>query len=199
MESHRHLVQVIQEMRNEIKKLESENLALRGELSLSRADPGPADLSSGFHPRTDSELAGEEEASDSPAAMRRNISAPVLEEQLKEKIIMTVRRYSVSSTPRSTFGKKNQLSQNLDKRDNKGDTNAQRIEEESCDDLSPIAGKQEAQKTLNASAREKFNNRRLLKDYVQKCRTKVKTVTFLLPMDDNSFCNGHVSKNYKQD
>lgn len=73
MESGRGLARVIQQMQDEIKKLETENKVLRGKLSL---------------PLTDTSLTDPERRDGTPenhAHLKRNVSAPVLEGQYKGK------------------------------------------------------------------------------------------------------------------
>lgn len=70
MESRRSLAQVISEMQNEIRKLESENKALRGQLD---------------RPATALDSVKQDGSQDSSthASLRRNVSAPQLEAQYK--------------------------------------------------------------------------------------------------------------------
>lgn len=85
MESSRSLAQVIMEMRNEIKKLETENSVLRGEIGqptigTEQGEPNP--YSPAGQPRIG--------ADDNPSHMnlRRNASAPALERQYKGKVAL---------------------------------------------------------------------------------------------------------------
>ncbi|KAM7399277.1 hypothetical protein PAMP_018558 [Pampus punctatissimus] len=170
MESSRSLAQVIMEMRDEIKKLEAENRKLRGDYS-QRA--------SGVEPR--------EASTTSPGAeqrvgmmenpyvnLRRNASAPVLEleGQYKENTVMTVRRYSISSNLSGVT-----VREGMTDRVRQSDSGWGRLQEEI----------QHGNGTFTNSARAevgKVTNRHSLQEYVHKNRAKVKTVTFLLPVDD---------------
>lgn len=77
MESGHGLARVIQQLQDEIRKLETENKALRGQLSLPLTETSP----------TDSERrAGTQE---NHANLRRNVSAPTLEGQYKGKTMQT--------------------------------------------------------------------------------------------------------------
>ncbi|KAF5898498.1 coiled-coil domain-containing protein, partial [Clarias magur] len=85
MESSRGLAYVIQQLQDEIRKLETENKTLRGQLSLPLTQTSPA------------ETEGRDGTPENHAHLRRNVSAPALEGQYRENMIMTVRRYSISS------------------------------------------------------------------------------------------------------
>ncbi|XP_007549606.1 PREDICTED: uncharacterized protein LOC106928678 [Poecilia mexicana] len=158
MESSRSLAQVIMEMRDEIKKLEAENRELRGDCGGQRA--GTAGETS----------AGTEQPAilENPYGnLRRNASAPVLEGQYKENTAMTVRRYSTSSNLSGLTVREGRVDKN--RQSNSG---WDRLHEEIRHDGDVLG---EA---------EKANNRHSLQEYVHKNRAKVKTVTFLLPVDD---------------
>lgn len=73
MESGRSLAQVFSEMQNEIRKLESENKALRGQLDR------PASALDSVKQKDGSQ------DSSTHASLRRNVSAPQLEAQYKGK------------------------------------------------------------------------------------------------------------------
>uniref|UniRef100_A0A3P9QII2 Uncharacterized LOC103474599 n=1 Tax=Poecilia reticulata TaxID=8081 RepID=A0A3P9QII2_POERE len=156
MESSRSLAQVIMEMRDEIKKLEAENRELRGDCGGQRA--GTAGETS----------AGTEQPAilENPYGnLRRNASAPVLEGQYKNTA-MTVRRYSTSSSLSGLTVREGRVDKN--RQSNSG---WDRLHEEIRHDGDVFGGA------------EKANNRRSLQEYVHK-NAKVKTVTFLLPVDD---------------
>ncbi|XP_042269874.1 putative coiled-coil domain-containing protein 195 [Thunnus thynnus] len=170
MESTRSLAQVIMEMRDEIKKLEAENRELRGDYGRRSfgAMPGEAStVSSGPEQR-----AGMEE--NPYVNLRRNASAPVLEleGQYKENTVMTVRRYSISSNLSGVT-----MKEGMTDRVRQSDSGWGRLQEEI----------QHGNGIFANSARGevgKVTNRHSLQEYVHKNRAKVKTVTFLLPVDD---------------
>nr|XP_023673844.1 uncharacterized protein LOC111847149 [Paramormyrops kingsleyae] len=188
MDSAPGLARVIIEMRNEIQKLESENRALRGKL-----DQRPAEVNSGPH-ACQHRMATIDRASQ--ASLRRNASAPALEGQYQDandNIIMTVRRYSISTDIRNASRRAD--SKGTAHRDTES-LHPDRLRE-------GVRGKAPAV-TLNlprdessSLTREELNNKRSLHDYVHKNRTKVKTVTFLLPVEDiytaQPVLNSHLS------
>ncbi|XP_041118604.1 uncharacterized protein LOC121322556 [Polyodon spathula] len=200
MDSNRRLLQVIREMRSEMKKLECENKELRRERCKSGTSPEMGEdtsVSTAFHHHP---VNSEETASQ--AILRRNLSAPVLERQYKENIMMTVRRYSISSNPstRPVQNKKLPVGNVMDKRD-LGEKNSPL--EESTEETLSIAENviqgQDSTGQLNICSKDTFKNRRLLKQYVHKCKAKVKSVSFLLPVDDSSYSEHQASQNYLQD
>lgn len=77
MESGRGLARVIQQLQDEIRKLETENKALRGQLSLPLTETSP----------TDSQL--REGTPEIHANLRRNVSVPALEDQYKGKRVQS--------------------------------------------------------------------------------------------------------------
>ncbi|KAF3692779.1 hypothetical protein EXN66_Car008455 [Channa argus] len=161
MESTRGLAQVIMEMRDEIKKLETENRELRGDFTQPsfRALPGETSPVSSTAENTHLNL-------------RRNASAPVLEGQYNGNTIMTVRRYSVSSNQSGLTMKEGRTD-----RMRQSDSRWGKLQEEI----------QNGNGMFDNSARGeagKVTNRHSLQEYVHKNRAKVKTVTFLLPVDD---------------
>ncbi|KAG5837683.1 uncharacterized protein LOC135236807 [Anguilla rostrata] len=187
MGSGRGLARVIMEMRNEIKKLESENKALRGELELppsGRETVGPSSVPPAFPHRH----AAEE--TPSHANLRRNASAPTLERQYKENIIMTVRRYSISPNMRTVNRKSEKLTCGLD---NAGVEARDTVDghysdwttlQEENRGNAPALLDPASRDDSSISPKEKLTNRRSLQEYVHKNRAKVKTVTFLLPVED---------------
>ncbi|XP_041125871.1 uncharacterized protein LOC121326608 [Polyodon spathula] len=200
MDSNRRLLQVIREMRSEMKKLECENSELRGQRCQSRTSSEIVEdtaVSTAFHHHVNSEETA------SLASLRRNISVPLLEGQCKkENIMMTVRRYSISSnsSTRPVPKKKLSVGNALDKRDLGEKNNAL---EESAEEASSIAENgiqgQDSTRPPNTFSKDTFKNRRLLKQYVHKCKAKVKSVSFLLPVDDSSYSEHQASQNYLQD
>ncbi|XP_019901740.1 uncharacterized protein LOC109615747 [Esox lucius] len=166
MESSRSLARVIMEMRNEIKKLETENKVLRGEIE---------------QPTNGTEQG---ELTVPPHNLRRNASAPALEGQYKENIVMTVRRYSVASKMPDVI----QKSEGEERLPKDGDVGREsksswgRLHQEVHAKGPSIVGNS-TQNEICSSA-TKLTNRLSLQEYVHKNRSKVKTVTFLLPVDD---------------
>ncbi|RVE64809.1 hypothetical protein OJAV_G00129750 [Oryzias javanicus] len=162
MESTRGLARVIMEMRDEIKKLETENRELRG---------GHARHPVGITPEEDSEEKEPLEIVENPYLnLRRNASAPVLEGKYKENAVMTVRRYSTSSNLSgvTTSGARIDAGSH-------NNSAWRRLQEELQQGEHVFSDKAEVQKV---------NSRHSLQEYVHKNRAKVKTVTFLLPVDD---------------
>ncbi|CAL8361845.1 unnamed protein product [Merluccius merluccius] len=162
MESTRSLAQVIMEMQHEIRYSEGE-----------RRPRGQEDEESPPGGREEEPPGGQEEPPGGPmraadagienpyAQLRRNASAPALDGQYKEKAVMTVRRYSISSNMPGVTGREGVAS------------GWGRLQEEVSHG--------------GAHARfemEKHTKKHALQDLVHKNRAKVKTVTFLLPVDD---------------
>ncbi|XP_063060827.1 uncharacterized protein LOC134454015 [Engraulis encrasicolus] len=191
MESGRGLAEVIMQLQNEIKKLETENRALRGELRQEGSEGGSGG-GGGSGP-------GEAGDSGGHINLRRNVSAPMLEGQLKESVMMTVRRYSVSSNILNLATRKHEAMPPLWRTDNarsmvSHSSRWSRLQEgvharpqialtsPAPVLTSPAPSPAPAREDL--SSREKHSNRRSLQHYVNKNRSKVKTVTFLLPVED---------------
>ncbi|KAM4627538.1 putative coiled-coil domain-containing protein 195 [Polymixia lowei] len=167
MESTRSLAQVIMEMRDEIKKLETENKALRGEFGQQTFGAAPEEPSRATEHRTGME--------ENPYVnLRRNASAPALEGQYKENAVMTVRRYSVSSNLSEVTGREGRAD-----RSRRSESGWGRLQEE-------VQHGSETDIFGSSATFEigKLSNRHSLQEYVHKNRAKVKTVTFLLPVDD---------------
>ncbi|KAF0022028.1 hypothetical protein F2P81_025720 [Scophthalmus maximus] len=173
MESTRSLTQVIMEMRDDINKLEAENRELRGDygqrsLGAKPGEAGPVSSAQGQRV----ELEENPYVNNPYVNLRRNVSAPVLEAQFKENTVMTVRRYSISSNlPAVT------LREGRSDRVRRGDSGWRRLQEEI----------QHGNGIVGNPARGDVGgvtNRHSLQEYVHKNRAKVKTVTFLLPVDD---------------
>ncbi|RXN22421.1 hypothetical protein ROHU_019662 [Labeo rohita] len=158
MESGRSFAQVISEMQNEIRKLESENKALRGQLDR------PASALDSVKQKDGSQ------DSSSHASLRRNVSAPQLEGQYKENIIMTVRRYSISSNSMNGNSRKNEILHKPRRYEETVNNNKwTKLHDGSHGRPSSTYAKPDM---------EKLTNRHSLQE------AKVKTVTFLLPVDD---------------
>ncbi|KAM6987590.1 uncharacterized protein LKV04_010437 [Tautogolabrus adspersus] len=159
MESTRSLAHVIMEMREEIKKLEEENRELKG-------DYGQRTFREG------SRVSSTAEQLENPYLnLRRNASAPDLEGQYKENTVMTVRRYSITSNLSGVT-----MKEGGSDRAARRDSGWERLQE----DIHHHHGNS----IFGNSARGEVTNRHSLQEYVHKNRTKVKTVTFLLPVDD---------------
>ncbi|KAG7238729.1 hypothetical protein INR49_031245 [Caranx melampygus] len=178
MESTRSLAQVIMEMRDEIKKLEAENRELRGDSaqrSLGTVLGGASPVSTAGAAATAAAAAEQRGGvEDNPYVnLRRNVSAPVLEGQYKENNIMTVRRYSIST---NLSGVTMREDRRMD-RARRADSGWGRLQEEiqHGNGLFGDPGRGEV---------GQVTNRHSLQEYVHKNRAKVKTVTFLLPVDD---------------
>nr|XP_015216440.1 PREDICTED: uncharacterized protein LOC107079107 [Lepisosteus oculatus] len=191
MDSSRRLVQVIMDMQHEINQLESENRALRGGLGQSAVgsvNEDTSSLSSAFHQK------GVAEESAAQSNLRRNVSAPALEGPFREKLIMTVRRYSVSSNAPPKTKKKQTLSQVLEEVELK-EQNNERLQGNSPGGGAPVLTNvlqdQSSTRPPSSLAKEKLCNRRSLKEHIHKNRTKVKSVTFLLPVEDSSTTDNH--------
>uniref|UniRef100_A0A3P8SWV3 Si:ch211-235m3.10 n=1 Tax=Amphiprion percula TaxID=161767 RepID=A0A3P8SWV3_AMPPE len=166
MESTRSLAQVIMEMRDEIKKLEAENRELRGHSGQRSfgATPGEAMPVSAAA----KQQAGVEE--NPYVNLRRNASAPALEGQYKTTV-MTVRRYSTSSSLSGVTMREGRID-----RSRRANSGWGRLQEQ-VQHGNTVFG--------NSGNGEvgKVTNRHSLQEYVHK-NAKVKTVTFLLPVDD---------------
>ncbi|GAA6234423.1 uncharacterized protein LOC108895261 [Lates japonicus] len=169
MESTRSLAQVIMEMRDEIKKLEAENRELRGDYGQRSFGAVPGDTSPASS--TVEKLSGGME--ENPYVnLRRNVSAPVLEGQYKENTVMTVRRYSMGSNLSGVTMREGRTDSVR-----RSDSGWGRLQEEIQHGNGVF---------VNPARGEvgKVTNRHSLQEYVHKNRAKVKTVTFLLPVDD---------------
>ncbi|TRY57982.1 hypothetical protein DNTS_027336 [Danionella cerebrum] len=163
MESGQSLTRVISEMQNEIRKLEMENKELRGQLG--RPSSALDSMKS-----TSQQDGGQESLIH--ANLRRNVSAPNFEGQYKENLIMTVRRYSISSNSIINTHKNDLLHKT---RRYEETINSNKWAKFHDGRPSSVYGKPDM---------EKSTNRHSLQEFVNKNRVKVKTVTFLLPVDD---------------
>ncbi|XP_067850775.1 putative coiled-coil domain-containing protein 195 [Heptranchias perlo] len=181
MESNKRLMQIIKEMRSDMKKLESENKALRVKLSQSgkRAEMlEKATISALQH-----QLKTEEALTH--ASLRRNISAPVLEGETRDNT-MTVRRYSISSLHAFTVGNKRQKSpdQNQTNRMSEKEEPDSAAVSQPCTIMKLAEGQEIIARLPGTNApEEEYPQGRTLQEYVHKCKFKVKSVTFLLPVD----------------
>ncbi|XP_062987564.1 putative coiled-coil domain-containing protein 195 [Elgaria multicarinata webbii] len=190
MEGNKRLMQVIHEMRSEIIKLERENRALRGELQFSGQKGAKREEGAGEEASRKDEgwslTDSTEEPTGSPVALRRNVSAGsglTLQEQKGN--IMTVRRYSISSSVPSLSGNKHHKP---DKRNPfKGALEVKGIIKPPAfsTDVQLINKEEEgfAKITSDCLSSNTSNKRRSFQDHVYKCRGKVKAVSFLLPVD----------------
>ncbi|XP_028319875.1 uncharacterized protein LOC114474080 [Gouania willdenowi] len=154
MESTRSLAQVILEMRDEIKKLEAENQELRSSWPQRSSGAGAVMEENPY------------------LNLRRNVSAPTLERQYKEPTVMTVRRYSMSPNLLGVT-----MREGGTDRGQRAQSGWGKLQHEIQHGFS----------VFSSSVIEevgKVSNRHSLQEYVQRNRAKVKTVTFLLPVDD---------------
>ncbi|XP_037123707.1 uncharacterized protein LOC119132485 isoform X2 [Syngnathus acus] len=160
MEGTRTLARVIMEMREEIRKLE-QNRVLTKDQEQDQEQTQEGVL--------------EEEHENPSGNLRRNASAPILKRQFKEceENVMTVRRYSrSSSTPGMT-----QTKGIVDPWERLSHFGWGRLQEE-------VRGGNGNPDHSVSSDVASAKNRTSLQECVQKTRAKVKTVTFLLPVDD---------------
>ncbi|CAL8331876.1 unnamed protein product [Boreogadus saida] len=104
------------------------------------------------------------------ANLRRNASAPALDAQYQENAVMTVRRYSVAAHLSGGSGAEG--SSTSSRRSGSG---WGRVQEELHPRLHP---------GLHPGTTAARSQKQTLQDLVHKSRAKVKTVTFLLPLDD---------------
>ncbi|CAL8375273.1 uncharacterized protein LOC115528959 [Gadus morhua] len=96
------------------------------------------------------------------ANLRRNASAPALDVQYQENTVMTVRRYSIASHLSGGSG----------------------AEGSSTSSRKSGSGWGRLQEELHPGSTATRSKKQTLQDLVHKSRAKVKTVTFLLPLDD---------------
>ncbi|KAI7800750.1 hypothetical protein IRJ41_011382 [Triplophysa rosa] len=170
MERGHRLAQAISDMQREIRQLECENKALRGQLDRPASDSLKSVPISSSPQQKD----GSQEMS-SHGHLRRNLSAPVLEGQYKENIIMTVRRYSISSNIMNTPRKNEILHKPRRYEETINNNKWARLHD-------GLHGRPSS--TYAKPDIDKLTNRHSLQEYGNKNRAKVKTVTFLLPVDD---------------
>ncbi|XP_062903366.1 putative coiled-coil domain-containing protein 195 [Mobula hypostoma] len=199
MESNKRLRQVIKEMRSDLKKLESENKALRVKLSQNgkRTETLDEATISALHQQLKSEEAL------THANLRRNISVPVLEEEPRDNR-MTVRRYSISSLRAFTIGNKYHKApdqnQSHQRSEQEGPESAATTH--SCAIMKVMKGQGIlAELPAAGSSEEKHPQDAPFQEYEHKCKYKMKSVTFLLPVDvvshsenqGSSQCSGYQS------
>ncbi|TWW77231.1 hypothetical protein D4764_12G0006210 [Takifugu flavidus] len=160
VDSSRGLACVIMEMRDEIKKLEAENRQLRADCHQlsSGDDPGEA----------------EQQPEENPH-LRRNVSAPVLKGQNQETTIMTVRRYSANGSLAGVSERERERGPDRDRRCTT--SGWRRLEQE-------IHLQDNMYSNPTSGEEDLVPSRCSLQEYMHKNRAKVKTVTFLLPVDD---------------
>ncbi|CAL1570479.1 unnamed protein product [Knipowitschia caucasica] len=152
MDGTRSLAHVVMEMREEIKKLETE----------SRDPRGPYSQRTHWAKAAHASMAHSTVVEENPyLSLRRNASAPVLEGPFKENNVMTVRRYSMGTSLASVPTREGSR---------RADSGWERLQEEIHHG--------------NSIFESPSHNRHSLQDYVHKNRAKVKTVSFLLPVDD---------------
>ncbi|KAM5229127.1 putative coiled-coil domain-containing protein 195 [Ctenodactylus gundi] len=187
MEGNRQLLRVIQEMQAEINKLEKENRALRIQLTSSNQK------TSGSGQESDE---GEEKACEqSSDTLQRGISSdattPAVQEHQGD--VMIVRRYSVSSPAHSfaasdPWKARNKLP-NREMLEAKG-----AVKSLAC----PSIKKQDNEEKLLAadSCSSNGSSQRASPEDGFGCRDKIKTVSFLLPMDVSSYSKNASSLKY---
>uniref|UniRef100_A0A8P0T8K2 Coiled-coil domain containing 195 n=1 Tax=Canis lupus familiaris TaxID=9615 RepID=A0A8P0T8K2_CANLF len=180
MEANIQFVRIIQEMRAEINKLEKENHVLRMKLtSSSQRTPGPS---------RESGVEKEEEASEkSPATLHGGAStgaAPAVHEH--QDNVMIVRRYSISS-PIHSFTAKDPR-KGGERHLKSGILEAQRrVKSLACSSVKKQDNEEEM--FVADSLTSTSSNQRASPEHVfgQVTRDKIKTVSFLLPMDVSSY------------
>ncbi|XP_025965492.2 putative coiled-coil domain-containing protein 195 [Dromaius novaehollandiae] len=193
MEGNTHLLQVIRKMRLEINKLERENRALRGELyfcgqrALQKEQEAGGEGGDGeFRSLANSE----EESVGSPVPLCRNIlTGPTLEPKEQKDNAMTVRRYSVASSAQAASGVRPHRGDKRPPSDGLLEVRGS---------AQPPTGPATAQLTneeekgvekipANCFSKSNSSKMKLFQERVYKCRSKMKAVSFLLPMDVSSY------------
>ncbi|KAM9249323.1 putative coiled-coil domain-containing protein 195 [Dugong dugon] len=196
MEANIKLMQVIQEMRTEINKLEKENQALRMKLTSSNQKTLGSGEESGDkqdEEATDIGNLGEASAQSSAALPDSfsTVSAPTLPEHQGD--VMIIRRYSISSSVLSfatidpwKTGKKLPI------------TGILKSQETVKSLVSSSVKKQDNEEKMFAADSYTNNsfNQRALPEHVFGCRDKIKTVSFLLPMDVSAYSKNSSSLKY---
>uniref|UniRef100_A0A7N5KMC2 Coiled-coil domain containing 195 n=1 Tax=Ailuropoda melanoleuca TaxID=9646 RepID=A0A7N5KMC2_AILME len=186
MEANIQFVRIIQEMRAEINKLKKENQVLRKKLtSSSQRTPGPSGESG-------DEM--EEEASEkSPATLHGGVSidaAPAVRE--RQGNVMIVRRYSISS-PVHSFAANDPWKAG-ERYQKSGILEAQgRVKSLACSSIKKHDN--EEQMFAADSLTSTNSNQRASPEHVfgDVTRDKIKTVSFLLPMDVSSYSKNSIS------
>ncbi|XP_078003785.1 coiled-coil domain-containing protein 195 [Phascolarctos cinereus] len=188
MEGNTQLMRVIQEMRSEINKLEKENKALRVELDFTsqRVSAWENKLKgTGEEGARKPNTLGEEPVT-APIAIHRTGSADsALALKEPKGNIMTVRRYTISSSVHSFVAHEHCKS---GKRHlSSGILEAQGIMKSPA--YSPVT--KLANEDGKGFAADRFtsntSNKRIFQDHVFKFRGKIKAVSFLLPMEMSSY------------
>ncbi|XP_029473048.1 putative coiled-coil domain-containing protein 195 [Rhinatrema bivittatum] len=183
MEGNGRLLRVIRELRGEVRELERENRALHAELS--RAGPVGAVRPLEVEKEEGSRKSSAPEEAPAPAALRRNVSAASsLERQEQKGNTMTVRRYSISASVHAGAG-------NAHHRQSKRNSSHRSHAVQGIGRLpmSPTAVERiKDEDSISNCPADHFSNKKItsiksFQDYMYKCRGKVKSVTFLLPID----------------
>ncbi|XP_066049276.1 putative coiled-coil domain-containing protein 195 isoform X2 [Chamaea fasciata] len=180
MEGNPHLLQLIRKMRSQINQLERENRALKGELRGcgQRAVPAPGD---GDGAAGSFAFAGE-----GPAAAPQGSAAAPRE---RTDTAMTVRCYpTVSPAPapsstRSHWAGRKPASNGLPEVPG----SAQPPAPPAAAQLSREEEKGLEKPPATCLSYSHSSNMKLFQEHVYKCQSKVKAVSFLLPMDISSF------------
>ncbi|XP_057600649.1 putative coiled-coil domain-containing protein 195 [Hippopotamus amphibius kiboko] len=196
MEANTQLMRVIQEMRAEINKLEKENQALRMKLtSSSQRTPGSGGESKDEKEDEITDLGNLGEApGQSPAALHSGVStdsAPAVREH--QGNVMIVRRYSISSPTHSLPA--NDSWKAGEKHPKRGILEAQRAVKSLA--YSSIK-KQDNEKQMFApdSFTSNDSSQRAFSEHGFGYRDKIKTVSFLLPMNMSSCSKNSSSLKY---
>ncbi|XP_069476463.1 putative coiled-coil domain-containing protein 195 [Ambystoma mexicanum] len=204
MEEDTRLMRVIREMRSQINKLERENQALRGEPSSGtimndvegavRRQAEHRELEESLSPSAgDREIKGPgsspsalpSEEAPPTAHMRRVVSASGalgLQEPQRGNNIMTVRRYSISSTVHAIASSKSKHSKRYSR------SSSFEVNQPSSSALKDFKKEDESiAKIPSRSSTNSITSTRSLQKYMYKCRGNVKAVKFLLPVDMSSY------------
>ncbi|XP_062949373.1 putative coiled-coil domain-containing protein 195 [Cynocephalus volans] len=187
MEDNIQLLRVIQEMQAEIDKLEKENQALRMKLTAS------SQKASGSRGEPGDEREQEAHAQ-SPATLHDAVSsdsAPAVQEN--QGNVMIVRRYSISSPVHS-------LAANDPWKAGKRHPNRRILEAQgtakslACSSIKTQDNKEEM--LAEDSFTSNSSSQKAAPEHVFGCRGKIKTVSFLLPMDTSSYSKNSSSLKY---
>ncbi|XP_074048840.1 putative coiled-coil domain-containing protein 195 [Macrotis lagotis] len=190
MEGTTQLMRVIQEMRSEINKLEKENKALRVELDFNsqRASAWENNLEGNRKEegakKCNASL-GEDPVTAS-IAIHRTVSADsALALKEPKGNIMTVRRYTISSSVHSFAAREHCKS---GKRHlSSGILEAQRIMKSPAHSPVTKLANEDGKGFAADCFTSNTSNKRTFQDHVFKCRGKIKAVSFLLPMEMSSY------------
>ncbi|KAM4694553.1 putative coiled-coil domain-containing protein 195 [Discoglossus pictus] len=190
MEGDTQLMRLIQEMRSEINKLERENKALRGELS----QVGNRTINADDYEKSDGIKCSpplQEEAA-SKGVLRRNVSVgstQTLQEQTGTA--MTVRRYSMSSPVLHSYGyNKHSIHMKRFSSSATLELNGSAQNKVTAMDGHDLERESVASENLKSN---KIPKTRSFQEYMNKCRGKVKTVTFMLPMDMRAYAENQMT------